>query len=775
MSERAGQVRGGHVRAGQDRGGQDRGGQDRGGQDRGGQDHADPIRAGAARGAVEAAILPLRGERTTRAFAPDPHEAASLVLDLRGSGLGGRWVEISFRDEGRGSFSRVELAAVAERLSQHETTSLAERAYGNGRFTWTGRLPAGLVALKVTPMLGETEVTLGDMTLRERSRLALLGRGLLRRPDLAGQAVFWRLLGKRVRARNRLLRAITPPGLTGYDTWVRCFDTLSEADRARIRAEAGAMTDPPLISVVMPVYNPAPKVLEDALRSVRAQLYPHWELCIADDASTDPAVPRLLDRAAAADARVRVVRRPENGHIARATNTALALAAGPYVAFMDHDDVLPEHALFEVARAIAKDPSLDLIYTDEDKVDAKGRRFEPHFKSDWNPELLYAQNYINHLTVVRTSLVREVGGLRPGFEGSQDHDLLLRLADRLSPDRIRHLPHVLYHWRAAIGSGTFSDTALARAEAARLQALRDLIARRGWPHRAERGPLGFNRLVRAVPDPAPRVSVVIPTRDRAELLAVALRGLLKGTAYPDIEVIILDNDSREPATRALFAEVAADPRVRVLPSPGAFNFSALSNEGAAAATGPLLLFLNNDIEVREPGWLAEMVSIAVEPGIGAVGAKLSYPDGTLQHGGVVLGAGGVAGHSHLGIGPEDPGYFGRMAMAQEVSAVTGACLMMRASVFREVGGFDAERLAVAFNDVDLCLRIRQAGYAIIWTPHAGLIHHESKSRGLEDTPQKRARFEAEVATMLERWGAQLRNDPYYNPNFARAKAQFRLW
>ncbi|MFE1598147.1 glycosyltransferase family 2 protein [Methylobacterium sp. ID0610] len=724
---------------------------------------------------LQAAIVPLWGNGTTRSFAADPHDAGALLLDLRGTGLGGRWVEISFRDEGRGSFSRVELAAVAEGLSEHENTSLAERAFGNGRFTWIGRLPAGLAALRLTPMLGETEVTLTDLTIRVQSRLTLLGRGVLRAPVLAAQAVFWRCLGKRVRARNRLTRAITPPGLTGYDTWVRCFDTLTDADRAQIRAEVAAMADPPLISVVMPVYNPAPKVLEEALRSVRAQLYPRWELCIADDASTDPAVPRLLARIAQDEPRVKLVRRPENGHIARATNTALDLATGAFIAFMDHDDVLPEHALFEVAKAILREPQLDLIYTDEDKVDARGHRFEPHFKSDWNPELLYAQNYINHLTVVRASLVREVGGLRPGFEGSQDHDLLLRLSDRLSPDRIRHLPQVLYHWRAAIGSGTFSDTALERAEAARLQSLRDLIARRGWPHRAERGPLGFNRLVRILPAPAPRVSVVIPTRDRAELLAVALRGLLHETTYPDIEVIILDNDSREPATGKLLAEAAADPRVRVLRSPGAFNFSALSNEGAAAASGPLLLFLNNDIEVTESGWLAEMVSIAVEPDVGAVGAKLTYPDGTLQHGGVVLGAGGVAGHSHLGIGPEDPGYFGRMVMTQEVSAVTGACLMMRRSVFAEVGGFDADRLTVAFNDVDLCLRIRQAGYRIIWTPHASLIHHESKSRGQEDTPEKRARFESEVMTMLERWGPQLRNDPYYNPNFARAKAQFRLW
>nr|WP_238314147.1 glycosyltransferase [Methylobacterium crusticola] len=698
-----------------------------------------------------------------------------MVLDLRGLGLGGRWVGISFRDDGRGSFARVELAVVSRLPGGDQSASLSERAFGNGRFTWLGRLPARAVALRMTPMAGENALAVSDFTITVRSRIVLLGLGALRRPDLAAQALFWRLLGKRVRSQHRLTRALTPPGLSGYDTWVAHFDTLSDADRARIEAEVATWRDPPLISVVMPVYDPGAKVLEEAMRSVRLQLYPHWELCIADDASSDPAVPRLIARTAATDARIRWVRRSENGHIARATNTALDLATGSYVAFMDHDDVLPAHALYEVAKAILRDPDLDLVYSDEDKIDARGRRFEPHFKSDWNLELLYGQNYVNHLTVIRASLVREAGGLRPGFEGSQDHDLLLRLSDTLRPERVRHLPVILYHWRTAVGSGTFSDASLARAEEARLQALRDLLARRGLPHRVERGPLGFNRLVRVLPDPAPRVSVVIPTRDRGELLAVALEGLLSGTAYPDIEVVILDNDSTEPATRALLARAATDPRVRVLACPGPFNFSALSNAGAAAARGALLLFLNNDIEVREPGWLAEMASIAVEPGVGAVGAKLSYPDGTLQHGGVILGAGGVAGHSHLDIGRDDPGYFGRMMITQEVSAVTGACLMMRKAVFEEVGGFDAEHLAVAFNDIDLCLRVRRAGYTIIWTPHAALVHHESKSRGRDDTPEKRARFEGEVRTMLDRWGPQLRNDPYYNPNFARAKAQFRLW
>ena len=466
------------------------------------------------------------------------------------------------------------------------------------------------------------------------------------------------------------------------------------------------------------------------------------------------------------------MRRPENGHIARATNDALGLAGGAYAAFLDHDDLLSENALFEVARAVRADPELALIYSDEDKVDRRGRRFEPHFKSGYDRELLWAQNYVNHLCVVRTDALRRLGGLRPGFEGSQDHDLLLRLTEGLDASRVRHIPKVLYHWRAAAGSGTFSDRALARAEEARLRALTEIAARKGA--RAERGPEGFNRLVRPLPAPPPLVSVVIPTRDRAELLGVVLDGLFARTDYPALEVIVVDNGSTEPATRDLFARHAGDPRLRVLPAPGPFNFSELSNRGAAAARGTILLFLNNDIEVLEPGWLTELVAIASDPEIGAVGAKLLYPDGTIQHGGIVLGIGGIAGHSHLGLPGSAPGYFARMVLSQEVSAVTGACLAMRAAVFSEVGGFDAAHLAVAFNDVDLCLKIRAAGYRIVWTPHARLVHHESKSRGAEDTPEKRARFEAESRVMRERWEPVLRADPYYNPNLSRAAAHYRL-
>ncbi|MET0742288.1 MAG: glycosyltransferase family 2 protein [Microvirga sp.] len=721
-------------------------------------------------GAPEPRLPPAHLTGAGRKRRPLPVRAAADGMRIELPGLAGRWLEITLSNDPTEGLDTVPSMAFVGPEGRPGPL-LPQEASGGGAFTWIGRLPEDVMALRVADPAGRIPARLRRVTVRRLSRPFLVPRALPREPALALQALYWRILGKKVRARGLLGRALAHRRVTGYEAWIRTHD-YRRAERAGIAAEIAAWANPPLISVLMPVHDPDPKVLQAALASLRAQLYPHWELCVVDDASTRPAIPKILQRAAEADPRIRLHARSENGHIARATNDALGLARGGVCAFMDHDDVLTEDALYEVARALRLDPALVLIYSDEDKIDGRGRRFDPHFKPGFDRELLYAQNYINHLTVVRTEALRAVGGLRPGFEGSQDHDLLLRLTDGLDPSRIRHIPRVLYHWRAAQGSGTFSDRSLAKAEAARLRALDEVVA--PWGGRAERGPSGFNRLVRPLPQPAPRVSAIIPTRDRAEILSVTLDGLLTSTDYPDIEVVIVDNDSREPETAALFARYRDDPRVRVVPVPGAFNFSDLSNRGAAAAAGPVLLFLNNDVEVLEPGWLGELVRHAVRPEIGAVGAKLLYPDRTIQHGGIVLGIGGVAGHSHLGVPDADPGYFCRMVIAHEVSAVTGACLAMRADVFEAVGGFDAEALKVAFNDVDLCLKIRRAGYRIVWTPFAKLIHHESKSRGAEDTPEKRKRFEGEVLTMLDRWGPELRADPYYNINLSRNSAHYRV-
>jgi glycosyltransferase involved in cell wall biosynthesis len=577
----------------------------------------------------------------------------------------------------------------------------------------------------------------------------------------------------------RYIRSVVEPEAlshTEYRAWVARHDTLGEEDRAAIAAHVARMDRTPLISVVMPVYAVAPRLLKAAIESVRAQLYPHWELCVADDASPGGAVWRLLQGYAQADPRIKVVRREVNGNICAATNSALALATGEFVALMDHDDILPERALYEVAAVLQAHPDADLIYSDEDKIDEKGRRYEPHFKTGWNPELLLAQNMISHLGVYRRSLVEAVGGLREGFEGSQDYDLALRVSERTTAARIHHIPWVLYHWRQE-GHATFSQGQMERCANAARRAVEEHLQRMGETRVTvanQADAPGWVEVRRAPPEPKPLVSVIVPTRDRVELLAQCADGVLNATAYQPLELLIVDNGSVEPETHALFERLRQDPRVRVIEAPGPFNFSALNNRAAAEARGEVLLLLNNDISVIHPDWLDEMVAQAVRPNVGAVGARLLYPDGKVQHAGVVLGINGVAGHLLYHAPGDEPGYYKHLKTPRNVSAVTAACLAMRKAVYDEVGGLDAERLAVAFNDVDLCLKVRKAGYDIVWTPWAELHHHESASRGDDRAPADQARFNAEIATMRERWGATLEQDPFYNAVFDRRRGDYHL-
>ena len=553
----------------------------------------------------------------------------------------------------------------------------------------------------------------------------------------------------------------------GYRKWIAAYDRLDRSDRRAIRRHIEDLPARRQISVVMPVYNTDPAHLRAAIASVRVQLYPDWELCIADDASTRPEIAPILAEAAAADPRIRVERRCENGGIVAATNTALAMASGAYVAFLDHDDVLAAHALYMVAAEIALHPDTELIYSDEDRLNEHDRRYEPHFKSDWNPELLARQNYICHLAVYRTERVRDVGGLRTGFDGSQDWDLVLRIGDAVPAERIRHIPFVLYHWRLHAGLGQFSQARLAEAQDSGRRAARDHFARHGLDVQVSASAEGFNRVRLPLPTPAPRVSVLIPTRDRVDLLRGCLQGLRDRTAYPDLEIIIVDNDSADETTHAFFADLAGDPRVRVLPRPGAFNYSAINNAAVQAATGAVLAFLNNDIEVLGPEWLASMVAHAVRPEVGAVGARLLYGNMRVQHGGCILGIQGSVAHAHVMLPGADPGYFARAKLTQAVSAVTGACMVMRRSCFEEVGGFDEANLPVAYNDIDLCLRLCEKGYRIIYDADAELLHHESMSRGYDHAnDERRQRQQREAAWMRERWGERLDRDPYYNPNLS---------
>ncbi len=566
-----------------------------------------------------------------------------------------------------------------------------------------------------------------------------------------------------------------------YDRWIRLCDTLDEADRFEIGTHIARMALRPLISVVMPAYETPERLLHEAIASVRAQLYSNWELCIADDASPSNSVVEVLEKAAAEDARIRWMRRDRNGNIAAATNSALAMATGEFVVLLDHDDLLSERALYEIAAELNLHPEIDVVYSDEDQLDADGRRLNPYFKPDWNIELMLGHNLISHLGAYRRSLVEQVGGMRLGYEGSQDYDLALRAVAATDHDRIRHIPAILYHWRQHTSSFSKAREA-ACVDAARL-AIRDYLVSQGAAG-AEVVPAPaiqtWTRVRWPIPDPAPSVSIIVPTRDLPELLARCTAAVLDRTDYPVFELIIADNDTSDPEACSLLRKLAKDPRVRVLPSPGPFNYAAINNAATQVAIGEVLVLLNNDVDVINGDWLHEMVSLATRPGIGAVGAKLIYANDTIQHAGVVLGVGtfsggpGVAGHFGLGQSIEDIGYFANLALARECSAVTAACLAVRRSSYLKVGGLDETNLPVAFNDVDFCLRLRDAGLRNLWTPFAELYHLESVSRGNDLDPDKIERFNHAAQYMRNRWGPVLDNDPFYNFNFSRVDHAFRL-
>lgn len=565
-----------------------------------------------------------------------------------------------------------------------------------------------------------------------------------------------------------------------YPEWIAAEEGLSRRDRREIAAHIVRLNDNPLISVVMPVYNTPEPFLRAAIASVEAQLWSHWQLCIADDASPAPHVARVLSEAAARDSRIRVQRRAATGDICAASNTALSLAEGDWVVLMKPDDLLAPTALYEVAAEIDAHPDVAVIYSDQDCIDSAGNRGSPYFKPDFDPDLLLAQNLVAHLGAYRRDLLSAIGGFREGFEGSQDHDLALRASRQCGNARVRHIPAVLYHarQRAAVVS-SLTPEMQRRIDASSRAVAEHLLATGVAGARIERATCApmFHRIVFPLPPTPPLVSIIIPTRDRAELLRACVEGLVQRTAYPAVEIIVADNGSVEAATLALFETLRVEHGVRVLPLPGPFNYSRLNNQAVAQARGEIILFLNNDTEVIAGDWLREMVSLAVRPEIGAVGARLLFADGRIQHCGDVLGFGwpmGVAGHNGLLAARDDPGPNGSYVLTRSYSAVTAACLAVRRTIFDEVGGFDEVNLAVAFNDVDLCLRIREAGYRNLLAASAELYHLESASRGEDLRPEQLQRSMAEIRHMRERWGPELDNDPYWNPNLSLIKLNGQL-
>ncbi len=557
-----------------------------------------------------------------------------------------------------------------------------------------------------------------------------------------------------------------------YRKWVEEIDTLDDGDRESIKKHLNGCDKQPLISVVMPVYNPPERFLREVIDSVRNQLYENWEFCISDDNSSKPYVRSILEEYEKLDPRIRVVYRKENGHIAHSSNSAIEIAKGEYMALLDHDDLLPEHALALVVDEINKYPDAKLIYSDEDKIDIGGNRLDPYFKSDWNRDLLLGHNCVSHLGVYQIELVRKIGGFRHDFVGAQDWDLALRMVEQLKESEIRHIPHVLYHWRVFEESTAMNIESKPYAIEAGKNAIQGHLDRRGDNAIAIEGKWhGSFRVIYGL-EKEPLVSVIIPTCDQLAFLSTCVTSLLEDTAYDNLEIIIVNNNSKEKNTFAYLDLLKDNPRIRVLDFEGEFNFSAINNFAVKQCRGELLCFLNNDIEVIDSGWLREMVSHAIRPDVGVVGARLFYPQQILQHAGIIAGVCGVAGHAFRGGDRNFMGHHGRAYLIQQYSAVTGACMVTPKDLFLSLGGFNEENLGVAYNDVDYCFKSRASGRKVIWTPYTELLHHESISRGYEDTDEKKERLSKEQDYMFENWGDIIAWDPAYNPNLTLEKEDF---
>lgn len=595
---------------------------------------------------------------------------------------------------------------------------------------------------------------------------------------ILGKVAFFRLIGKGIRCLHE----------NGWSyTWHKVKNKLKH------RQEYTALTNTPLFteeeleaqrtevfprsikfSIVVPLYNTPEKFLHEMIRSVIDQTYADWELCMAD--GSDEAhgnVERICRQYMRKDLRIKYQRLEENLGISGNTNACLEMATGDYIGLFDHDDLLHPAALHEVMRAICEQDA-DFIYTDENTFHEKPEdAFCPHFKPDYAPDTLRSYNYICHFTVFSRELLDEVGNFRREFDGSQDYDMVLRLTEKAS--KIVHIPEILYFWRAHSGSTAGDISAKPYTMDAARRALGEHLDRVGLVGEVEDSSIPSTYRIKYTISGCPKVSIVIPNMDHADTLRTCISSILEKTTYENFEIVIIENNSRKEETFAYYDELKTDPRIQIVTCEGKFNYSAINNFGVReAATGEYILLLNNDIEVITPDWLQEMLMFAQRPDVGAVGAMLYYPDDTIQHAGVVLGIGGVAGHAHKYFPRGDFGYMSRATIAQDLSVVTAACVMLPRTVWDEVGGLD-ETFEVAFNDVDLCMRIRKAGYLIVWTPYAELYHYESKSRGAEDTPEKKKRFEGEVRRFQARWKSELAaGDPYYNPNLTLVREDFSV-
>lgn len=547
----------------------------------------------------------------------------------------------------------------------------------------------------------------------------------------------------------------------GYEAWL----ARHKVDKRTLRRQKhAAFAQKPLISIVIPLYCTPLPYLKELLESVRRQSYENWQLCLADGSPDDKAK-EFIEKHYGREKRIVYRKLEENGGISVNTNEAVALATGEYLMLCDHDDTLEPDALYEIVKAI-NDTGADVLYTDEDKVSMDGQHyFDPNFKPDFNLFRLRENNYICHIFVVKKSLTDETGLLRSEFDGAQDFDFILRCCEKAQ--KITHIPKVLYHWRCHMDSTAADPSSKAYAYEAGRKAVREHYQRLGIDAKVEmtERPGWYRSHVKVQGNPL--ISVIVPNKDHTDDLELCLFSMTRKSTYRNYEILIVENNSEKEETFEYYKKLPDRyPKARVLTWEKEFNYSAINNFAAKEAKGEYLLFLNNDVEILTPDWMEEMLQNCQQEDVAAVGAKLYYPDDTIQHAGVVLGLGGIAGHIMCRASREDPGYFGRMISVQEISAVTAACMMVKKSDFDAVGGLD-ETFQVAFNDIDLCMKFRAAGKKIIFTPYAELYHYESKSRGLEDTPEKQFRFDKEVKRFQEKWAQQLEmGDPYYSPNLS---------
>lgn len=561
-------------------------------------------------------------------------------------------------------------------------------------------------------------------------------------------------------------------GMDVYKLWISRnepdIDALEEQKRL-----SGEFSPRPKISIITPVLNPDKKIFIEMIESVVKQTYDNWELCLAD-ASADGCIREISGSYAAKDNRIKTKYLGVNKGIAGNSNEALSLASGDFIALLDHDDTLAPFALFEIVKTISKNPDVDFIYSDEDKLSRNGkRRFDPHFKPNWSQDTLRSCNYITHLSVFKKQLIDGLGGFREGFDGAQDYDLILRASEQAR--LILHIPKVLYHWRVSrVSAASSLHNAKPYAYEAARKALKEHIMRSGFEGDVHDGifPGAYRISYRLTGLPA--VAIIIPTKDNIQILKKCIESILSLTSYNNYTILIVDNQSEEQNTLTYYKSIECDPKIKIVKYGGDFNYSAINNYAVNQVNSEYIIFLNNDTEVISCDWIENMLEFAQRKDVGATGALLYYPNETIQHAGIIVGLGGIGGHPFLCLKRGSSGYKGRAKIAQNLSAVTAACMLVRRKVFQEAGGFD-EGFSHAFNDVDLCMKIRRCGYLVVFTPFAELYHYESITRGKDNTPEKQDRFQGEIKRFRQKWESILEEgDPYYNPNLTLEKDDFSI-